>query len=53
MQTEFARSKQKPPDNRRLSLCRKKNRRSGKYQNLSKVRENIKATGFDISSMST
>jgi len=29
------------------------NRRSGKYQNLSKVRENLKATGFDISSMST
>jgi len=30
-----------------------KNRRSGKYQDLSKVRENLKATGFDITSMSS
>jgi hypothetical protein len=36
-----------------LSFAKKQNRRSGKYQNLSKVRENLKATGFDNSSMST
>ena len=43
----------KPPDSRRFLLYWKQNRRSGKYQNLSKRQKKLKGSFFDISSMST